>query len=94
MQELAAALPTLSGLIEKAGVIGLLVIACAILVRELLRLRQEYTTELTRLRGELANVYRQRDRARLALVKCQAALDNAGIRVDLSAVADIIGDAQ
>lgn len=80
MQELIGALPAISGLIEKAGVVGVLIIIAAMLVWEVIRLR-----------GDLAKCYRERDKARLAVVKCRAALEANNIKVDLSDIADLIG---
>lgn len=81
MQELFTIIASASGLIEKGGVIGVLLIFCGILVGEVMRLRKL-----------LADVYRQRDKARFALVKARSALSNAGIAIDFSDVSDLIGD--
>lgn len=80
MQELLTALPTVSALIEKAGLVGVLIIIAGVLA-----------WEIYRLRGELGKCYRERDRARLAVVKCRAALDAHNIKVDLSDIADLVG---
>lgn len=73
MQEIIAAIPALSGLIEKGGMIGILVVLIYFLVREILRLRKE-----------LAMAYAQRDRERLISVRYRSALDNAGLKVDVT----------
>lgn len=80
MQDFITALPAVSALIEKAGIIGVLVILGGLLAWEVLRLRRE-----------LAKCYRERDKARYAVVKCRAALDAAGIKVDLTDIADLLG---
>lgn len=80
MQDLITAIPALSGLIEKGGIIGVLLVFSGVMVWEILRLR-----------GELSKTYQQRDKARYAVVKCRAALDAAGIKVDLTDIADLIG---
>lgn len=76
-----SALPALAGLIEKLGVIGLLLVAVVWLIYERLRLMKELKT-----------TYTQRDRWRLACVKYKAATDAAGIKVDTTDLADLIGD--
>jgi hypothetical protein len=67
--------------VEKVGIVGFLVIACVVL-----------GVALYKMRNELLSVYRQRDRWRLAYVKCRAALDYNKIPVDLSDLADLVGD--
>lgn len=79
MQELITALPALSGLIEKAGIVGVLIIFGGMLSWEVLRLRRE-----------LAKTYQQRDKWRLAFVTVKAAADNAGARYDLSHLTDMV----
>ena len=81
MAELFSAIPQLAGLIEKGGIIGLLVIIAAVLI-----------WEVRRLRGELTKCFRERDRWRLAFVKCKAACDTAGVKIDLSDLADLVGE--
>lgn len=78
-----SALPALAGLIEKLGVIGLLLIAVVWLVYERMRLMKE-----------LQKVYRERDRWRLATVKYKAACDaqTPPLRVDLTDLQDLIGE--
>lgn len=80
MQELITALPAISGLIEKAGIVGVLIIIAAALA-----------WEVYRLRGELGKCCRERDRARLAVVKCRAALEAHDIKVDLTDITDLLG---
>lgn len=87
MQELVTALPALSGLIEKGGIIGVLLIACGVLVWEIRRGRRREHE----FRNEMAKVYGQRDKWRIAFVKCKAALDAAGVKVDLSDLQELIG---
>jgi len=81
MQELFTVITGASGLIEKGGVIGVLLIFCGILVGEVVRLRKT-----------LVETYRQRDKARFALVKARAALSSAGIQVDFADVSEFLGD--
>lgn len=77
--DILQALPQLAALIEKLGVIGVLLIAVIWLVYERLRLLKEVTA-----------TYKQRDRWRLACVKYKAACDQAHIAVDTSDLADLI----
>lgn len=77
--ELLTAIPALAGLIEKAGVIGLLLIAVGMLIYERLRLLKELT-----------KTYAQRDKWRLAFVKCKDACDHHQIKVDLTDLASLI----
>lgn len=77
--ELLSALPQLAALVEKLGVIGVLLIAVGWLISERLRLMKEN-----------ASIYRQRDRWRLACTKYKDACDHAGIKVDTSDLADLI----
>lgn len=77
--ELLSALPQLAALIEKLGVIGVLLIAVTWLIYERLRLVKDLT-----------KTYAQRDRWRLACVKYKAACDQAHIHVDTTDLADLI----
>lgn len=86
--DLINALPQLVALIEKGGVIGLLMLACAVLVWEIRRGRRLAHEKA----DELQKIYAQRDRARLALVKCKALCDAAGVKFDLSDMANLLGD--
>lgn len=80
MQDIVAAIPAVSAVIEKGGIIGVLLIVCTLLVWEVLRLRKE-----------LARTYLQRDKWRLAFVTVKGAADHAGAKYDLSMLADLIG---
>ena len=82
MAEIFSAIPQLAGLIEKGGIIGLLVIIAAVLI-----------WEVRRLRAELAKCYHERDRWRLAFVKCKSACDTVGAKIDLSDLSDLMGGA-
>jgi hypothetical protein len=82
MGEIIGQIPALAGLVEKGGVIGLLVIVCAVL-----------GYEVRRLRAELAKTYGQRDKYRVGFVICKAECDRAGLKPDLSSLADIVNDA-
>ncbi len=77
MPEISAAL----GLIEKGGILAVFLIAGFFGYRE-----------IQRLRAELAALYKQRDKWRIGFVKCKSALDHANIKVDLSDIADLIGE--
>lgn len=83
-----AALPQLAALIEKGGIIGVLLLVCGVLVWEIRRGRERERVKAE----ELAKVYGQRDKARLALVQCRAACEAAGVKVHLSDLTDIIGE--
>lgn len=74
-----SALPALAGLIEKGGVIALLLLVALVLGYEVRRLRKEN-----------GNVYRQRDRALLMVVKLKTVCESNKIVVDLSDVRDMI----
>ena len=78
MAELFSALPQLAGLIEKGGIIGLLVIVSAVLI-----------WEVRRLRAELARCYQGRDRWRLAYTIIKAAADACGAKYDLRDLKDL-----
>lgn len=75
MQEIVSAIPAVSGLIEKGGIIGVMMILIYFLAREVLRLRKE-----------LSRTYAERDRERFLAVRYRSALDHAGIKVDVSDV--------
>lgn len=73
MQELIAQLPIISGIVEKGGIIGLLLLIMAVLI-----------WERTRLVKELTSTYRDRDKNRLGFVICKGACDANNIKVDLT----------
>ena len=77
--EILEAIQQLSGIVERLGVVGLLIAAVAWLVHERVRLMRELMT-----------AYRQRDRWRLAATKYRAALDAAHIAVDTTDLQDLI----
>jgi hypothetical protein len=77
--ELLTAIPALAGLVEKAGVVGLLLIVVGMLIYERLRLLKELT-----------KTYAQRDKWRLAYVKCKDSLDHHGIKIDMTDLAALI----
>lgn len=81
MAEIVAALPNLSALIERGGIIGILLIVCGVMANEVFRLRKELT-----------KTYKQRDRDRLRVVVYKSECDRAGLKPDLSALADMAGD--
>ena len=75
--EIFAALPQLAALIEKAGIIGVLLLAVGWLIWERLRLVKQNV-----------KVYRQRDRARLIQERYRSAIVAAGAAVP--DIADIL----
>lgn len=79
METIIGALPQLADLIQKAGVIGVLLIVAGVLVYEVRRLRME-----------LGKVYANRDRLALAVVKLKTTCDAHDIRVDLNDLKDLI----
>lgn len=78
METIIGALPTLAGLIEKGGIIGVMLIACGVLAYE-----------VKRLRVELVKAYRDRDVHRMGFALCKAACDAAKIAVDLTEMRDL-----
>jgi hypothetical protein len=79
--EILDQLPKLVELINKAGIIGLLVIVCGVLV-----------WEVRRLRRELGETYVKRDKWRAGFLICKSALDFNKITVDLSHMEDLVKD--
>ena len=77
--EILNSIPALAGLVEKAGVVGPLLIVVGMLIYERLRLLKELT-----------KTYAQRDKWRLAYVKCKDSLDHHGIKIDLADLASLI----
>lgn len=75
--EIVDQLPRFVELINKAGVIGLLLIVLAVLV-----------WEVKRLRRELSKVYLSREKWKNGFLVCKAALDFNKIPVDLSQMKD------
>lgn len=78
MEALISALPGLVDLVQNAGVVGVLLLVCGVLVYE-----------VKRLRAELVLAYRGRDKWRLAYTVCKSACDEAHIKIDLSDLADL-----
>lgn len=83
MDQLLGWLPQLVSIIEKGGPTGLLLIGLILLGKDYLRLR-----------NLLVKVYGQRDKARLGFVKCKAACDAGGVKVDLSDVDDLLDEGE
>ena len=81
MGELVNALPQLAGLIEKGGVVGLLVVIAGVLGNEVWRLRKELTKQ-----------YGLRDKYRLGFAICKAECERAGLKPDLSSLNDVATD--
>lgn len=73
MQELASTIASLAGVIEKGGMIGLLVGIIAWGVRDRMRMRKE-----------MLATYRQRDYCRQVRARYKYALDSKEIKVDIS----------
>ena len=85
--ELASSIPQVIALVEKGGVIGLLLLYSCVLTWALIKGRAEY-------KKEIASVYRQRDRWRLAFTIVKGAADHAGAslgRRSASRRADSVG---
>lgn len=79
MDAIFSALPQLASLIEKGGVVGVLLIVCAVL-----------GYEVRRLRALAPVIYKQRDRWRLAYTIVKAAADSAGAKYDLRDLEDLL----
>jgi hypothetical protein len=78
MESIFSSLPALAGLIEKGGIVGVLLIACGAMI-----------WEIRRLRKDLTRVYAIRDKWRTGYTICKAALDFNKITVDLSMMQDV-----
>lgn len=70
MAEIFGSLAQATGIIEKGGIIGLLVIFCAFLIYERFRLMKQNV-----------RIFRQRDKARMLHIRYKSACDHAGISV-------------
>jgi hypothetical protein len=86
MELLLTALPQLAGLIEKGGVVGVLLIVAGVLVWEIKRGRKQ----LHDMRDDLHVVYGQRDLALLTVVKLKTICEAHKIKVDLSDLKDLL----
>lgn len=86
MAETLNLLPQLADLIQKGGVVGVMLIACVALVWEIKRGRKQLHAK----NNELAIVYGQRGQLALAVVKCQTLLETHNIKVDLSDLKDLL----
>lgn len=86
--DILQALPQLVGVVEKLGVAGVLLLGCVVLVWEIRRGRGHNHE----LRNELHKTYGQRDRARLAYMKCKAILEAGGAKVDLTDIDRLVRD--
>lgn len=80
MEQIVAALPQLAELVNKGGVVGLLLLVCGVLVYE-----------VNRLRKQSALTFAERDAYRLHYALYKAACDRENIRVDTSALQAIPG---
>lgn len=75
MEELIALLPKYADLLQKAGVLGVLLIICGVLGWEVLRLRKQ-----------AVKIFAERDAYRLAYVIYKSACDTNKISVDTTAL--------
>jgi hypothetical protein len=78
MGELLSAVPQLAGIVEKGGVIGLLLLVVVVLGYEVFRLRKE-----------LVRTYAQRDQFRLGYAICKAECERNSLHPDLSMVTNL-----
>jgi hypothetical protein len=81
MQELLNALPVLSGVVDKAGVVGILLGGCIFL-----------GWQLDKRRKELIKTYRERDKARMIQNRYKTVLDQRGIDVNVSDIIEMFAD--
>lgn len=81
MPDIVTPLVSYAGLIEKGGIVGVMVIFSGLMVYEIIRLRKILTA-----------TYKQRDHWRLAYVIVKGAADHAGARYDLSELAKLVGE--
>lgn len=86
MEAILNSLPQLVDIVQKGGVVGVLLLICFVLGYEIKRGRRI----IHESRNELHVVYGQRDRALLAVVKCKTLLEANKIAVDLSDVQAMI----
>lgn len=83
-QEIIQALPQLAALVERGGIVGLLLIAVAYLIWERMRLMKDNR-----------RVYKQRDRARMITERYRGALVAAAIPVpDIADIIVLFGEAE
>lgn len=75
MDTLIELAPKFVDLIQKAGVVGLLVLVCGVLIWEVRRLRKQATV-----------IFAERDAYRLAYAVYKAACDREKLTVDISAL--------
>lgn len=86
MAETFNLLPQLADLIQKGGVVGVMLIFCAVLVWEIRRGRRQLHDK----NNELAVVYGQRGQLALAVVKLKTVCEEHNIKVDLSDLKDLL----
>lgn len=82
MGELIGQIPAVAAIVEKGGVVGLLILVCGVLGYEVYRLRKENRV-----------VYAKLDRYRLGFALCKAECDRGGLKPDLSMLNDLLDDA-
>jgi hypothetical protein len=73
VQELVTQLPLLSGLIEKGGIVGVMLIVIAFLIYDRMRLVKR-----------LEKTFAERDLARAIQIRQKSMIDGAGLKVDLT----------
>ena len=78
MQELISAITQASGLIEKGGIVAVLMIVIGTVCMEVYRLRKLLTM-----------TYAERDKARMINIRYRSSLNNAQIIVDISDIQDM-----
>ncbi len=79
MEAILGSLPQLVEIVQKGGVVGVLLLALGVLGYEVIRLRKELT-----------KTYALRDKWRTGFVICKAALDFNSIKVDLASMQDVL----
>lgn len=84
MQELIQSLPAISGIVEKGGIIGVLLIVCFILGWALVKLRAETIAAHQQREREVSEISKERDKWKTMFVLCRVTCTNAGVKLDLS----------
>lgn len=76
----------LVGALEKVSVIGLLIVACYFLSKEIIRAR----VHAHKLRNELVNCHQAREIWKTAFTQAKAECDHAGIKLDGISMTDML----
>lgn len=79
MEAIIGILPQLIDIVNKGGVVGVMLLVTAVLAWEVVRLRKDLT-----------KTYARRDQWRTGFTICKAALDFHEIKVDLSPMQDVL----